>query len=245
MALELSKDRQSGVPDFYAQSMRILVVEDEPAIADFVRRGLDAAGYAVTCVGDGDDGLAVALSGQVDLVLLDLMLPGRDGLDVLDAIRAEQPQLPVIIVTAKAAIDDRVAGLDRGADDYLVKPFAVDELLARIRANLRGDRQRSATVIEAGDLTLDVRTRHVDFQGRGVRLTTREFELLAYLMRHPNQVLSRSQLLNAVWGYDYEPGTNVVEVYVNYLRKKLRGDDGPAPIETVRGAGYRLMAPDE
>jgi DNA-binding response OmpR family regulator len=225
--------------------MRILVVEDEPAIADFVSRGLDAAGYTVTCAGNGEEGQALALGGQTDLVLLDLMLPGRGGLEVLDAIRAEQPELPVIIVTAKGAIDDRVAGLDRGADDYMVKPFAVDELLARIRANLRGSRERSATVLEAADLSLDVRTRHVERQGREVRLTTREFELLVYLMRHPNQVLSRSQILNAVWGYDFEPGTNVVEVYMNYLRKKLRGHDGPAPIETVRGAGYRLVAPDE
>jgi DNA-binding response OmpR family regulator len=225
--------------------MRILVVEDEPAIADFVSRGLDAAGYTVTCAGNGEEGQALALGGQTDLVLLDLMLPGRGGLEVLDAIRAEQPELPVIIVTAKGAIDDRVAGLDRGADDYMVKPFAVDELLARIRANLRGSRERSATVLEAADVSLDIRTRHVERQGREVRLTTREFELLVYLMRHPNQVLSRSQILNAVWGYDFEPGTNVVEVYMNYLRKKLRGHDGPAPIETVRGAGYRLVAPDE
>jgi DNA-binding response OmpR family regulator len=222
--------------------MRILVVEDEPAIADFMRRGLDAAGYTVTCAGSGDEGQALALGGHADLVLLDLMLPGTGGLDVLDAIRAARPELPVIIVTARGAVDDRVAGLDRGANDYLVKPFAVDELLARIRANLRGTRQRSATVIEAADLSLDVRTRHVERQGREVRLTAREFELLSYLMRHPNQVLSRSQILSAVWGYDYEPGTNVVEVYMNYLRKKLRGDDGPAPIETVRGAGYRLVA---
>jgi DNA-binding response OmpR family regulator len=225
--------------------MRILVVEDEPAIADFVSRGLDAAGYTVTCAGNGEEGQALALGGQTDLVLLDLMLPGRGGLEVLDAIRAEQPELPVIIVTAKGAIDDRVVGLDRGADDYMVKPFAVDELLARIRANLRGSRERSATVLEAADVSLDIRTRHVERQGREVRLTTREFELLVYLMRHPNQVLSRSQILNAVWGYDFEPGTNVVEVYMNYLRKKLRGHDGPAPIETVRGAGYRLVAPDE
>jgi DNA-binding response OmpR family regulator len=225
--------------------MRLLVVEDEPAIADFVGRGLDAAGYAVTCVGDGEAGEALALSGQFDMVLLDIMLPGREGLEVLDAIRTRHPELPVIILTAKAAIDDRVAGLDRGADDYLVKPFALDELLARIRANLRGSRQRSSAVIEAADLSLDIPTRRVERQGREVRLTTREFELLAYLMRHPNQVLSRAQILNAVWGYDYEPGTNVVEVYMNYLRKKLRGEDGPAPIETVRGAGYRLVAPGE
>jgi DNA-binding response OmpR family regulator len=209
-----------------------------------VGRALVAAGYTVTGVDNGEDGEAQALSGDFDLILLDIMLPRRGGLDVLGAIRAHDPELPVILVTAKGDIDDRVKGLDRGADDYLVKPFAIDELLARIRANLRGPEQRSATVLEAGGLSLDLPKRIVRRDGNEVRLTTREFELLAYLMRHPNQVLSRSQILNAVWGYDYEPGTNVVEVYVNYLRKKLRADGSPAPIETVRNAGYRLVAPD-
>jgi DNA-binding response OmpR family regulator len=224
--------------------MRILVIEDEPGIADFVGRALDAAGYSVTCVGDGLEGEAQAVSGDFDLVVLDIMLPKQGGLETLDAIRAHDPELPVILLTAKGDVDDRVAGLDRGADDYLVKPFAIDELLARIRANLRAPDQRSGTVLEAGGLSLDLRKRSIERDGADVRLTTREFELLAYLMRHPNQVLSRSQILNAVWGYDYEPGTNVVEVYVNYLRKKLRADDAPAPIETVRNAGYRLVAPD-
>ena len=223
--------------------MRILVVEDEPAIADFVGRGLRAAGYAVTCVHDGAEGEAQALSGDYALVLLDILLPGRGGLEVLDAIRALDQALPVILLTAKGELDDKVTGLDRGANDYIVKPFAFEELLARVRAHLRGPEQRAANVLEVGDLTLDLGSRRVERAGEEIRLTAREFELLTFLMRHPGQVLSRSQILNAVWGYDYDPGTNVLEVYMNYLRKKLRAADREPPIETVRNAGYRLAVP--
>ena len=221
--------------------MRILVVEDEPAIAEFVERGLRAEGYSVDRAGDGDEGLRRALTGQYDLVLLDILLPGRDGLEILTAIRGQDRQVPVIMLSALGEIEDRVRGLDRGATDYVVKPFSMEELLARVRAHLRRPHQETADVLEVGDLRLNLRTRRCERDGGEVQLTTREFELLAYLMRHPGQVLSREQILNAVWGFDYEPGTNVLEVYVSYLRAKLGGDGGPAPIETVRGAGYRLV----
>jgi DNA-binding response OmpR family regulator len=224
--------------------MRILVVEDQPAIADFVERGLRAAGYSVTCVGSGEEGESEALGGDYALVLLDLLLPGRGGLEVLDAIRSRDPALPVIVLTARGEVSDRVVGLDRGANDYIVKPFSVDELLARIRAQLRRPDQPAANVLECGDLRLDLGTRRVERARQDVRLTAREFELLTYFMRHPGQVLSRTQILNAVWGYDHEPGTNVLEVYVNYLRRKLRSEAGDAPIETIRSVGYRLVEPD-
>ena len=222
--------------------MRILVVEDERSIADLLERGLTAEGYAVTCAHDGADGERRALSGDFDLVLLDILLPERDGLEVLRTIRAGRPELPVIMLTAKGEIEDKVEGLDLGADDYMSKPFALDELLARIRAQLRMPRQAQASALEAGDITLDFKTRRVERAGTDVHLTAREFDLLAYLMRHQGQVLSRSQILNAVWGYDFDPGTNVLEVYVGYLRRKLTGENGDGPIETVRGAGYRLLS---
>ena len=221
--------------------MRILVVEDEPAIAEFVERGLRAAGYAVDRSADGDEGQRRALSGQYDLVVLDILLPGRDGLEVLSAIRGRDRQVPVILLSALGEIEDRVRGLDRGATDYVVKPFSMEELLARVRAHLRKPHQETADLLEVGDLSLDLRSRRCNRGGGEVQLTAREFELLAYLMRHPGQVLSREQILNAVWGFDYEPGTNVLEVYVSYLRGKLADDGAPAPIETVRGAGYRLV----
>jgi DNA-binding response OmpR family regulator len=221
--------------------MRVLVVEDEPAIAEFVERGLRKAGYAVDTASDGDDGQRRALTGQYDLVVLDILLPGRDGLEVLTAIRGQDRHVPVILLSALGEIEDRVRGLDRGATDYVVKPFSMEELLARVRAHLRRPHQETADVLEVGDLRLDLRTRRCERGGEEVQLTTREFELLTYLMRHPGQVLSREQVLNAVWGFDYEPGTNVLEVYVSYLRSKLGAGGEPAPIETVRGAGYRLV----
>jgi DNA-binding response OmpR family regulator len=223
--------------------MRILLIEDERSIADFVERGLEADGYAVSCAYDGESGEVLALSGEFDLILLDVMLPKKGGLDVLGAIRRRDPALPVILLTARGEVEDKVEGLDRGANDYIAKPFAFEELRARVRAQLRLPSQREAAVLETGDIKLDLRTRRVERGRAEVHLTTREFELLAYLMRHPNQVLSRSQILNAVWGFDYDPGTNVLEVYIGYLRKKLGSADGPAPIETLRSAGYRLVAP--
>ncbi len=222
--------------------MRILVVEDETAIADFVQRGLESEGYAVACAYDGDDAERQALGKGVDLVVLDLMLPGKDGLSVLRSIRREKPALPVIVLTARDALEDKVEGLDSGADDYVTKPFAFDELTARIRAHLRRPANGEPTRLEAAGIEMDLLTRLVTLHGEPVHLSSREFELLAYFMRHPNQVLSREQILSAVWGYDFDPGTNVVEVYVGYLRRKLATDGQPAPIETLRSVGYRLAA---
>ncbi len=221
--------------------MRILVVEDERGIAELIEKGLEAEGYSVRCCGDGEEGEVEALTGDYELVLLDVLLPGKSGFEVLRTIRERNPELPVVMLTALGETTDKVEGLDRGADDYITKPFAFEELLARVRAQLRRPAQRSATDLQVGDIALDLRTRRVERAGTEVRLTAREFELLAYMMRHPNHVLSRSQILNAVWGYDYDPGTNVLEVYIGYLRKKLSAVDGPAPIETVRSAGYRLV----
>jgi DNA-binding response OmpR family regulator len=220
--------------------MRILVVEDEHTLARFIEQALAAEGYAVTVAHDGERGELEALTGDYGLVLLDVMLPGKGGLEVLDAIRARKPELPVIVLTARGAVEQRVEGLDRGANDYVTKPFSFEELLARVRAQLRQPSQREASVLQAGEVRLDLRTRRVEHGGREIRLTAREFELLAYLARHPDQVLSREQILNAVWGYDFDPGTKVLEVYIGYLRRKLGAGDGGGPIETVRNVGYRL-----
>jgi DNA-binding response OmpR family regulator len=224
--------------------MRILVVEDERPIAEFVQRGLEAEGYSVSCAYDGEEGLALARTGDYALMILDLLLPKLSGLEVIKGVREHDEALPVIMLTALSETDDVVKGLDLGASDYLTKPFAFAELLARIRAHLRQPGQVSATSLEVGRINLDFRTREVQRAGRGVKLTAREFELLAYLMRHPDQVLSRAQILNAVWGYDYDPGTNVLDVYIGYLRRKLTEADGDAPIQTVRSAGYRLVSAD-
>lgn len=224
--------------------MRILLIEDEAKIADFVERGLSAEGYAVTVADDGLKGEAEALSGEYDLILLDVLLPGRNGFEVLETIRQRKVTTPVIMLTALGETEDKVRGLEGGAIDYVAKPFSFEELLARIRAQLRRPDATSADRIEVGDLVLDLKTRRVTKGEQEVELTSREFELLAYLMRHPDQVLSRTQLLNGVWGYDYDPGTNVLEVYVGYLRKKLGDEDEEGPIDTVRGAGYRLRARD-
>jgi DNA-binding response OmpR family regulator len=220
--------------------VRILVVEDEPAIADFLRRGLQAEGYAVDCALDGVEGERRALAGDVDLVILDVLLPERDGMAVLDSIRARQPALPVIMLTARGDVDEKVSALDGGANDYVTKPFSFDELAARVRAHLRSPEQGRATELSVGDIRLDFLTRKVERETMPILLSAREFDLLAYFMRHPGQVLSKQQILSAVWGYDFDPGTNVVEVYVGYLRRKLAASGGPAPIETLRSVGYRL-----
>jgi DNA-binding response OmpR family regulator len=220
--------------------MNILVVEDETAIADFVQRGLEAEGYSVACAADGLEGEQQALEDDVDLVVLDLMLPGRDGLSVLDTIRNQKPSLPVIVLTARDAVEDKVAGLDGGATDYVTKPFSFDELTARIRAHLREPAQSDRTQLDAAGIHIDLLTREVTLGDEAVHLSAREFDLLGYFMRHCNEVLSREQILSAVWGYDFDPGTNVVEVYVGYLRRKLAANGGPARIETLRSVGYRL-----
>ncbi|HEX3323944.1 MAG TPA: response regulator transcription factor [Solirubrobacterales bacterium] len=220
--------------------MEILIVEDEAGIADFLARGLKAEGYGVSVAADGVAGERQALAPDIDLVILDRMLPGRDGIEVLAAIRRSKPALPVILLTAMAEIADRVEGLDLGATDYVTKPFAFDELLARIRARLRQSGDGSETTLEAGGIRLDLVTREATRDGHAVRLPDRESELLAYLMRHAGRVCSRDEILAAVWDYAHDPGTNVVQVYVGYLRRKLGRPGSPLPIETVRSVGYRL-----
>lgn len=224
--------------------MRILVVEDEAAIADFIQRGLRAEGYDVAVASDGNDGLELGLDTGVDLVVLDWLLPGRDGLSVLHALRAARPQLPVIMLTARADVGDRVAGLDAGATDYLVKPFAFDELAARVRAHLRAPIAGEPTSLRAEGIELDLLARRASYLEQPVNLSAKEFDLLAYLMRHPGRVLTREQILSAVWGYEHDPQTNIVEVYVSYLRRKLGRPGRQAPIVTVRSVGYRLSRSD-
>jgi DNA-binding response OmpR family regulator len=219
----------------------IVLIEDEPGIVDFVKRGLTAAGLQVQAALDGNDGLALALGERVDLVVLDLMLPGRSGTQILQDLSEQRPGLPVIVLTARGEVEDRVAGLHAGAVDYLVKPFALAELDARIRAQLRAARQTPATTLRRAGLTLDLISRHVSHDGHPVRLTTTEFDLLSYFMHNPGQVLSRQQIQRAVWGYNHGPATNNVDVYVGYLRRKLTGPDRrPVRITTLRSRGYRL-----
>ncbi|GAA4626372.1 response regulator transcription factor [Cellulomonas oligotrophica] len=219
---------------------QILVAEDEARIARFVAKGLQAQGYASTTVATAREALDLASSGDFDLMVLDLGLKGGDGLAVLRALRGQGSRLPVIILTARSTVRDVVAGLDEGADDYMAKPFRFEELLARIRVRLRTDPADEPTVLRAGDLALDVRSRRVSVDGRDVDLSAREYGLLEAFLRHPGQVLSREQLLSQVWGYDFDPSSNVVDVYVRYLRGKVGADR----VETVRGMGYRLAARD-
>ena len=217
--------------------MAILVIEDEPGIADFVRRGLEAAGFTVEVESDGALGLLAAQGENVQLVILDLGLPWLSGEEVLTRLRVLRPALPVIVLTAKGAVADRVANLNAGADDYVVKPFSFSELLARLRARLRNPDQPSPVVLDAGGIRLDVRTRQATVAGREIALSSREFALLEVLLRHPGQILSQTQLLDLVWGYDFEGASNVVETYIRHLRRKI----GSERIETVRRAGYRVV----
>jgi DNA-binding response OmpR family regulator len=220
--------------------VHVLLIEDEPGIVDFVRRGLEAEGFTVETAMDGIEGERLALSGEFEAIVLDLMLPGRPGLEILEAVRRAKPTLPVVVLTARGEIEDRVAGLDAGAVDYLVKPFAVKELVARVRAHLRVVAQASASTLRGEDIEVNLLTRKAYRGGRSVTLSTTEFELLVHLIRHHGQVLSREQILSAVWGYEHDPATNVVDVYVGYLRRKLGTPSDPAPIFTVRSVGYRL-----
>ncbi len=220
--------------------MEILVIEDESAIADFLERGLTREGFAVQAVADGAEGERLALDHSFDLIVLDRMLPSRDGLEVLAAIRRSKPSLPVIVLTARAEVADRVEGLDRGATDYVTKPFSFEELAARVRAHLRLAGGEAATTLEAGGIRLDLVERRAERDGLAVDLPKREAELLAYLMRHAGRVCTHDEILAAVWEYDHDPGTNIVQVYIGYLRRKLGRPDSPAPIETVRSVGYKL-----
>lgn len=215
----------------------ILVVEDEPGIVDFVERGLTGQGYAVATAADGATGLARALEPDIELVVLDLMLPELSGTEVLRTLYAQRPSLPVIVLTARGEVEDRIAGLDGGAVDYLVKPFALAELAARIRAQLRSTALAS-TVIATQTLHIDLVSRQVRVADAPVRLSTTEYELLVYLAQNRPNVLSREQILRAVWGYTHDPGTNVLEVYIGYLRRKLSTPERRAPIVTVRSVGY-------
>ena len=220
---------------------RILIIEDEPRIVSFLEKGLRATGFTTTAVGDGSLAAAMArggdLSAEFDLVILDLGLPGEDGLEVLSALRRRSQRLPVIVLTGRDGVEPTVAGFEQGADDYVTKPFSFEELLARIHARLRVTAAES-TVLRSGAIALDLRTRRVRVGERDIELTAREFALVETFLRHPDQVLSREQLLDHVWGYDFDPGSNVVDVYVRYLRRKLGAD----VIETVRGMGYRLCS---
>jgi|SRR5579875_337525 len=217
----------------------ILVVEDEPGIVDFVVRGLGRQGFEVAAATDGESGLERALAPEVELVVLDLMLPKLGGMELLRQLHAQRPELPVIVLTARGEVEDRIAGLDAGAVDYLVKPFAVAELAARVRAQLRTAARGSPT-IRTDTLRIDLVSRQVLLEGEPVRLSTTEYELLVYLAQNRPHVLSREEILRAVWGYNHDPGTNVLEVYIGYLRRKLRTPERPAPITTVRSVGYRF-----
>lgn len=221
----------------------VLVIEDEPGIVDFLERGLAAHGFEVRSARDGISGAERAIAEDVDVVVLDLMLPGRTGEEVLADLRRAKPMLPVIVLTARGEIEDRVAGLDAGAVDYLTKPFAVKELAARVRAQLRVASQTATTKLHAGDIEIDLLSRDVRRAGRPVRLSATEFDLLAHLVQNRGRTLSREQILRGVWGYDHDPGTNVVDVYIGYLRRKLSNGSG-APIVTVRSVGYRFEAQD-
>ncbi|MDQ7904451.1 response regulator transcription factor [Phytohabitans sp. ZYX-F-186] len=218
---------------------RILIAEDEPRIASFLTKGLRAAGYVTTVVETGVDAAAYARGADFDALILDLGLPGQDGLSVLAQIRARGERLPVIVLTARDAVPDRVTGLDQGADDYMTKPFSFEELLARLRARLRDRGRDTPTTLRAGAVVMDLVRRTVTVDGQPVELTAREFLLAETLMRHPGQVLSREQLLDRVWGLAHDPSSNVVDVYIGYLRRKL----GQELIHTVRGVGYRLREP--
>jgi DNA-binding response OmpR family regulator len=226
---------------FYSLAMRILVVEDERKVASFLRQGLQEEGHTVEIAADGAAALDLLLSGPVyDLVVLDLMLPKRDGFDVLKTLRGRRVETPVLVLTARDAVPDKVTGLDLGADDYLTKPFAFDEFLARVRALLRRGDGRRVPVLKLGDLALDPATRLVTRAGRRITLTAREHALLEYFLRNVGRVLTRPMIAQHVWGLDFDTESNIIDVYVGYLRRKIDGEGERRLLHTVRGAGYML-----
>jgi two-component system response regulator MprA len=219
--------------------MRILVVDDDPEIVSFLKRGLTYEGYTVDTAGDGAEALAKARDAEPDLVILDIMMPGMDGLEVSKRLR-QASKLPILMLTAKGTVADRIKGLDSGADDYLLKPFSFDELLARIRALLRRSQPTEGEVLRFMDLSLDPSTREVKRGNDVIQLTAQEFDLLELFLRHPRQVLRRDMIYEKVWGYDFGGESNVIEVYMRYLRSKLEAGGQPRLIHTVRGVGYVL-----
>jgi DNA-binding response OmpR family regulator len=224
--------------------MRILVVEDETKVASFIRRALEEESYAVDLCEDGVKGLDQVRAGCYDLVILDLMLPGMPGVEIVKTLRKEQIAVPVLILTARSEVDQRVKGLDAGADDYLTKPFAIEELLARVRALLRRGSGEAAGILQVDDLVLNPATREVTRGGRRIELTAKEYALLDYLMRNPGRVLTRPMIAEHVWNQDFDTFTNVIDVYVNYLRNKIdRGQDRKL-LRTIRGSGYTLKTGD-
>jgi heavy metal response regulator len=220
--------------------MHILVVEDDKKVAGFLKKGLQEEGYTVNVAYDGEEGLGLAMANQYDLITLDIMLPERDGIQILRELRARRNSAPILMLTARDSLEDKVQGLDEGADDYLTKPFAFAELLARIRAILRrGEAERPVKLVVA-DLTLDPVTREVRRSGKEIELTNKEYALLEYFLRNKGQVLTRSLISDHVWGYQFDTGTNIVSVYVNYLRNKIDSGFDKKLIHTVRGVGYVL-----
>ncbi len=225
--------------------MRILIVEDEKKVANFVKKGLQEEGYAVDLTFDGEEGLKLGKDPSYDLIILDIYLPKLDGLAALKKLRAHGVRTPVLLLTVRATIEDKVLGLDSGADDYLTKPFAFQELLARVRALLRRRMDTGAAVVRIGDLVLDPASRIVSRGVRRIELTVKEFSLLEYFMRNPGKVLTRTMIIEHVWNYDFDSGTNVVDVYVNYLRKKIDSREEQKLIHTVRGVGYVMKVQTE
>ena len=221
--------------------MRILVVEDEKKVANFIKQGLEEEGYAVDWAADGQEGLTLALDGVHDLIVLDLNLPKMDGLKVLQELRKAKIKAPVLLLTIRAMIEDKVLGLDAGADDYLTKPFSFQELLARIRALFRRRLEAEPALLQIADLTLDPSRRVVRRGTEKIDLSTKEFALLDYFMRNPGRVLTRTMIAEHVWDYNFDTATNVIDVYVNFLRKKIDADRADKLIHTVRGVGYVMQ----
>ena len=225
----------------YTSCMNVLVVEDEKEVASLIRKGLEEQGFCVEVSHNGTEAFGLATTRQYDVIVLDIMLPGRDGLSILRSLRQKRNAVPVILLTARSELDERIEGLDLGADDYLTKPFYVEELISRIHAVVRRTSGSQMSVLQAGDFTVNLITREVKRDDRTIRLTSREFGLLEYLMRSPGRVFTRTQIIEHVWGYDFDPNTNLVDVFIQRLRRKIRGDSDTDLIDTVRGVGYRFI----
>ena len=224
--------------------MKILLVEDEAEIGDIIKTGLEKEEFSVDYCKDGDSGMEHAMSNSYDAIVLDVMLPGKSGLEILKMVRAGQNNVPIIIITARGETEDRIEGLDLGADDYLPKPFFVEELIARLRAIWRRSSETGMSVLNVGTLSANLMSREVVRSGRQIEMTPKEFSLLAFLMRAPSRVLTRTQILEQVWGYHFDPGTNLVDVYIRRLRSKIDFEGEIPLIETLRGVGYRMQDPD-